>query len=165
VADVTPPRIWRVLPAQWRNVPQHDSVVHREMLSWWIAEEAMRDGMADSIFETIMVEPTEGRETQLVHWFRLCVAEWHNGVSPRLGLAEEELLIWDKGRERYLLETHWYGREQPHRCERTLLDHESIRAWIVRRGSAIVWRDDAQAYYPLFVHARPGEASAQRVAA
>ena len=127
----------------------------------------MRDGMADNIFETIMVEPSEGRETQLVHWFRVCVAEWHNGVSPRLGLAEEELLVWDKGRERYLLEMHWYGREQPHRCERTLLDHESIRAWIMRRGSAIVWRDDAQAFYPLFVHARPAQAQerTQRAAA
>jgi hypothetical protein len=127
--------------------------------------ELQEKSMLDKILETIMVEPSEGRETQLVHWFRVCVAEWHNGVSPRLGLAEEELLIWDKGRERHFLETHWYGREHPHQCQRTGLDHESIRAWVARRGEAIVWRDDAQSFYPLFVHAKPTDTPEHRVAA
>ena len=100
-----------------------------------------------------------------MYWFRVCVAEWSNGVSPRLGVAEDELLIWDKGCERHVLETHRYGREVPHECHRTALSHEAIRAWVAHRGMAIVWRDDAQPFYPAFVHAKAGTTSAHRVAA
>lgn len=99
----------------------------------------------------IHVDPREGRETQLVHWFRVCVAEWHNGISPRNGIAVEELLVWDKGRQCHVFEVHRYGREVPHDCQRAVLEHDGIRAWIARRGNAITWRDDAQAFYPPFV--------------
>lgn len=121
--------------------------------------------MLDDVFETIEVEPRDGRETQLIHWFRVCVAEWSNGVNPRLGVSEEELLVWDKGRERHFLETHRYGREFPHQCHRIGLDHAAIRAWVARRGKAIVWRSDACAFYPAFVQVRPVAGNAQRVAA
>ncbi|MBK7662576.1 MAG: hypothetical protein IPJ21_03325 [Sterolibacteriaceae bacterium] len=121
--------------------------------------------MLDDVFETIEVEPREGRETQLMYWFRVCVAEWSNGVSPRLGVTEEELLIWDKGRQRHILETHRYGRELPHQCERTALTHDAIRVWVGHRGRAIVWRADAQSFYPAFVHPRPTSARRNRAAA
>lgn len=122
----------------------------------------------------IHVDPREGRETQLVHWFRLCVAEWNNGINPRNGIAIEELLVWDKGRQCYVLEVHRYGRELPHDCQRNVVEHDGIRAWIARRGNTIIWRDDAQIYYPSFViprlpataqlpaaHARAGREHAQ----
>lgn len=121
--------------------------------------------MLDDVFETIEVEPREGRETQLMYWFRVCVAEWSNGVSPRLGVTEEELLIWDKGRQRHILETHRYGRELPHQCDRTALTHDAIRVWVGHRGRAIVWRADAQSFYPAFVHPRPTSARRNRAAA
>lgn len=121
--------------------------------------------MLSEVFETIEVEPREGRETQLMYWFRICVAEWSNGVNPRLGVAEEELLIWDKGCERYVLETHRYGREVPHECHRTALNHETIRAWVAHRGMAIVWRDDAQPFYPSFIRVRQSASQEQRAAA
>lgn len=121
--------------------------------------------MLDDDFETIEVDPREGRETQLIYWFRVCVAEWSNGVSPRLGVTEEELLIWDKGRERHVLETHRYGREVPHECQRTALNHDSIRKWVAHRGKAIVWRDDARSFYPPFVHAKPADRREDRNAA
>lgn len=121
--------------------------------------------MLEEVFEIMEVEPREGRETQLMYWFRICVAEWSNGVNPRLGETEEELLIWDKGRERYVLETHRYGRELPHHCERAALTYESMRAWVAHRGKAIVWRDDAQAFYPAFVRPKPATQSGHRAAA
>lgn len=99
----------------------------------------------------LLVEPRPGRETQPIHWFRVCVAEWHNGVNPRAGVVLEELLVWDKGRHRYVLEVHRYGRELPHECRRSVLEHDDIRAWVERRAAAIVWRDDAQGFYPPFV--------------
>ena len=71
------------------------------------------------------VVPAEGRETQLLYWFRVCVAEWHNGVSPRSGTVHEEILVWDKGRKCYVLEAHWYGSETTHRCERSALVRRS----------------------------------------
>lgn len=121
--------------------------------------------MLEDVFETIEVEPREGRETQLMYWFRICVAEWSNGISPRHGITEEELLIWDKGRQRYVLETHRYGHDLPHQCQRIALTHDSMRAWIAHRGKAVVWRDDAQAYYPAFVRAKPSGTSEQRAVA
>lgn len=121
--------------------------------------------MLGEVFETIEVEPQEGRETQLIHWFRICVAEWNNGVNPRLGVAEEELLIWDKGRQRHILEKHRYGRDLAHECQRTALEHDAIRGWVWSRGKAIVWRDDAQDFYPSFVRARFEARRDDRVAA
>lgn len=99
----------------------------------------------------MIVEPEEGRETQFLYWFRVCVAEWHNGVSPRSGVTHEEILIWDKGRKCHVLESHRYGRESTHSCERSALDADQLYAWILKRSPEILWRHDAVDFYPPFV--------------
>lgn len=97
------------------------------------------------------VLPERGRETQLLYWFRVCVAEWSNGIDPRRGVKAEELLIWDKGRQAYVLETHRYGVGVNHSCERTAVDDHALRNWVWRHGPALLWRDDAVEFYPGFV--------------
>lgn len=101
--------------------------------------------------EVIVVEPAQGRETQMLYWFRLCVAEWHSGVHPLVGTTREEILVWDRGRSTYVLEQYWYGKDVPRRRERTALDERRVRDWAAARGGQIVWRDDAVEFYPSFV--------------
>lgn len=99
----------------------------------------------------VNVLPDRGRETQLLYWFRVCVAEWSNDIDPRRGVKAEELLIWDKGRHAYVLETHRYGVGVNHCCERMAVDDQALRSWVRRHGPALLWRDDAVEFYPGFV--------------
>lgn len=104
----------------------------------------------------IFVRTGASTEPQL-YWHRVRVAEWHSNADPRKAAVEEEILLFDRGRHRHVLERHRYGAGIRREREWADAGEQAIARWIDRRGDGILWREDAAAFLPAFV--RPEHAA------